>query len=100
MGEVYGRHTTTGGKLRYYDTEFGEHTYDPNQRLTEPIDSFVSDKWKYNQLDPTGENTKSETTNPPKMIGWICPVCGRGLSPFTSVCPCKGFVEGKWEITC
>ena len=22
------------------------------------------------------------------MVGWICPVCGRGLSPFTSVCPC------------
>lgn len=23
--------------------------------------------------------------------GWICPVCGRGLSPFTSMCPCKPF---------
>ena len=34
----------------------------------------------------------------PAMSGWICPVCGRGLSPFTSVCPCK---MGKgWEITC
>ena len=20
--------------------------------------------------------------------GWICPVCGRGLSPFTAFCPC------------
>lgn len=88
MGEVYGMHTTTSGKIRYYDTETGEHTYDPNPRLTEPVDSYVSDMWKYNQSDTTG------------MTGWICPVCGRGLSPFTSVCPCKGFVQGKWEITC
>jgi predicted amidophosphoribosyltransferase len=22
--------------------------------------------------------------------GWICPVCGRGLSPYTSSCPCMG----------
>ena len=34
----------------------------------------------------------------PMHIGWICPVCGRGLSPLTSVCPCN---NGKgWEITC
>lgn len=25
--------------------------------------------------------------------GWVCPVCGRGLAPWVSVCPCmsKGF---------
>lgn len=40
----------------------------------------------------------SKTINPPVMTGWICPVCGRGLSPWTSVCPCKA---GKgWEVTC
>ena len=22
------------------------------------------------------------------MKGWICPVCGKGLSPYTSSCPC------------
>ena len=34
----------------------------------------------------------------PQMRGWVCPVCGRGLSPYTSVCSCN---NGKgWEITC
>ena len=28
--------------------------------------------------------------------GWICPVCGRGLSPWTSFCPCQA---GGLEIT-
>jgi uncharacterized OB-fold protein len=24
------------------------------------------------------------------MEGWKCPVCGRGLSPYVTVCPCDG----------
>lgn len=31
-------------------------------------------------------------------VGWICPVCGRGLSPYTNFCPCKGW--GKMILTC
>ena len=42
---------------------------------------------------------ESITINPPKMVGWICPVCGRGLSPFTAMCPCKNDGKG-WEVTC
>ena len=31
-------------------------------------------------------------------FGWVCPICGRGLSPYTNVCPCQ---NGKgWEVTC
>ena len=27
--------------------------------------------------------------------GWICPVCGRGVAPWTSFCPC----QSDWKIT-
>lgn len=23
-----------------------------------------------------------------KLIGWICPVCGAGVSPFATICSC------------
>lgn len=39
----------------------------------------------------------SETINKSAQYGWICPVCGRGNSPFTSTCPCQPI---KWDVTC
>lgn len=30
-----------------------------------------------------------------KQEGWICPVCGRGVAPWTSFCPC----QSDWKIT-
>ena len=39
----------------------------------------------------------SETVNKPVQYGWICPVCGRGNSPFTNTCPCKPI---NWNLTC
>lgn len=53
-----------------------------------------------NTTTPNINQITSETINPPKMVGWICPVCGRGLSPFTNICPCKGYIDGEWKITC
>ena len=35
----------------------------------------------------SGTDDRKEELQKP-LIGWICPVCGRGLSPFTSYCPC------------
>jgi len=70
MGEVFNMYTTTGGDLHWSDTEFGEHVVKANQK----------------------------TQSAGVITGWICPVCGRGLSPYTSFCPCKGWV--KMEVTC
>lgn len=63
---------------------------------------MILDSWaaEYFKDDTTSGNAKSETINSPKMVGWICPVCGRGLSPFTSYCPCKGFAQDDWKFTC
>ena len=37
---------------------------------------------------------KSSTNVSPNLnkmmpVGWICPLCGRALSPWTNVCPCR-----------
>lgn len=60
------------------------------------IDGYTADAMLNQQTTGTLD---SETANPPQMVGWICPVCGRGLSPFTTVCPCKNDQKG-YEITC
>lgn len=32
-------------------------------------------------------------SDPKMQYGWVCPVCGRGLSPQTTACPCKDIAE-------
>ena len=76
MGEVFDRYIDTAGNYHWSDTETGHHVFK-------------------NDGSTTGQ-VRSETINPPKMYGWICPVCGRGMSPFTTSCPCTE----KWEVTC
>jgi hypothetical protein len=40
-------------------------------------------------LGPTGIPSHSNHQAPHGEVGWICPVCGRGLAPSTSYCPCN-----------
>lgn len=38
----------------------------------------------------TSTTSSNKSENKDKMIyGWICPVCGRGVSPYTDYCNCK-----------
>lgn len=34
----------------------------------------------------------------PPLTGWVCPVCGVGVSPFQLRCPCKGVAEAEKEV--
>ena len=47
-------------------------------------------------LDNDKLNEQKEESAGSGLYGWICPVCGRGLSPYTSSCPCAI----NREITC
>lgn len=45
--------------------------------------------------EATEEKPYDKQTCVPITFGWICPKCGRVLSPYTPSCPCNE----KWEIT-
>jgi hypothetical protein len=53
--------------------------------------------------DEIGDNPKTKpycTCNTKPKIGlsgWICPVCGAGLSPDTTICPCT---HTPFKVTC
>ena len=69
----------------------------PEITLQAAIDYLHSIGWMQEHDRILTESAQPEQQIP-QMRGWVCPVCGRGLSPYTSVCPCN---NGKgWEITC
>lgn len=39
--------------------------------------------------DPLSNKTVGDYQPLRGEVGWICPVCGRGLAPSTSYCPCS-----------
>jgi hypothetical protein len=51
--------------------------------------------WNSKTTSVTPELCDCITENKPYNHGWTCPICGCGLSPYTSICPCNQ----KWEIT-
>ena len=67
----------------------GEVLHSPNT-----VDGLTTNDLVYRMRpeDTTGGLSSSKSYgeyHPPRgEVGWICPVCGRGLSPSTSYCPC------------
>lgn len=82
MVDVFDRYYDTAGNYHYSDTETGHHVIKMNS----------------NQEIKKEEPVMINAPQTGGLMGWICPVCGRGLSPFTSVCPCKN--GNGWEVTC
>ena len=69
----------------------GEILHSPNKTSNTPITNDLV--YRQTLEDTTGGLISSQAYGncpPPRgEVGWICPVCGRGLAPSTSYCPCN-----------
>ena len=71
------------------------------EKICESIDNVNFDELQtledYIKLKKSG---LGESEHDPKPIGglygWVCPVCGRGLSPFTNYCPFCNNINANW----
>ena len=68
----------------------GDILHSPNTANGPTINDLV---YRQRPEDATAGTSSSKAYgeyNPPRgEVGWICPICGRGLAPSTSYCPCN-----------
>lgn len=69
----------------------GDILYNPGTTSDkQPLNDLV---YRIKPEDTTGGLSSSQPQGryqaPRGEVGWICPVCGRGLAPSTSYCPCN-----------
>lgn len=79
-----------GKTLRYGGDEFWETANSTGEKHCWCVDcrggtsEHIIHAWEVHREDP------APTPAPP--AGWVCPVCGRGLSPWMGVCPCMPWI--------
>lgn len=92
-------------ELKKLKSEWCKKNCHPGAACPDGFCKEVNDMFDPGPMETKGCGPVTTTAGTPftvestKLYGWICPVCGRGLSPFTSVCPCRNDGKG-WEITC
>ncbi len=62
------------------------------QRVSDGLEKIIS-YW----ISKKEDDLKKRDSNLP--VGWICPICGLGVSPFLTICPCSsGFKKDDFYI--
>jgi len=68
-------------------------TYDEK----EAIDKEILEALR-KQLAKQEKEEREKAPAPFVQYGWLCPACGRGNGPMSTICPCKPWP--KMEVTC
>jgi hypothetical protein len=72
--------------------------FQQHKMIATDLEKVVDDLWEiYTQIailedgntnDKSGSEDDNDAAHSGGSVGWVCPVCGRSLSPYINFCPC------------